>query len=94
MTFDELRDETVGAFGVIQPVSSLVLTVGLILFAVVLVRQRVVRWWAAATLPLAGAMTFFLSPVLPVPGVVWGLFGAALTLRRRQPREVRAISPE
>ncbi len=68
--------------GPIQPISTLVFTVGLIVLNIDLVRARVMPLWAAPVLVLGGLATFFLTPANWLPGVAWLLLGLVLWSRR------------
>lgn len=68
--------------GLIQALSTLIFTVGLIVFNIDLVRAKVVPWWAAPVLVLGGLTTFFLTPAIWLPGVAWLLLGLVLWSRR------------
>ena len=72
--------------GIVQAVSSVVLTLGLILFAIYLSRRGVLRWWEAAILVLAGPTTVFLSPAVPFPGAAWLITGIVLLTRAERSR--------
>jgi hypothetical protein len=71
--------------GPIQPVSTLVFTVGLIVFNIDLVRARVMPLWAVPVLALGGIATFFLTPVNWLPGLAWLLLGLVLWSRSPVP---------
>ena len=64
--------------GVIQALTSLVFTLGLILFSVDLVRAKVLPIWAAPVVVLGGLTTFYLTPVSWFPGLAWLLLGSVL----------------
>ena len=64
--------------GTAQALASIGYTVGIALFAVSLVRQRVLAWWAGLLLALTGPTSFFLTPVLPVVGLAWLVVGVVL----------------
>ena len=62
--------------GVVQTLASFALTLGAVLLAVALGRGRVLPVWTGLVL-VAGAMTtFYLTPVLPFPGLAWLALGA------------------
>jgi hypothetical protein len=82
--FEELPSH-VGA--PLQPLSTLVFTIGLIVFNIDLVRARVVPVWLAPVLVLGGLTTFFLTPAFLLPGLAWLLLGLALWLRRDRAAE-------
>jgi hypothetical protein len=85
--FEELPSH-VGA--PVQPLSTLVFTIGLIVFNIDLVRARVMPGWGATVLILGGLATFFLIPSSLLPGLAWLLLGVVLWLRRdRTPSRVR-----
>ncbi len=62
--------------GLIQALSTLVFTIGLIVFNIDLVRAKVMPVWAAPVLVLGGLTTFFLTPVNWLPGLAWRLLGS------------------
>jgi hypothetical protein len=78
--FDAPGPHQVG--GPIQPISTLVFTLGLLALNVDLVRAKVMPWWAAPVLVLGGLATFFLTPANWLPGVAWLLLGLVLWSRR------------
>lgn len=86
VTFEE-ADGLAGsnAGGVIQFLTSLVFTLGLVVFSVDLVRARVIPMWVAPVLILGGLTTVYLSPVLWMPGVAWLVLGMVLWLKRGEP---------
>ena len=67
--------------GIVRAVASLVLTVGLVLFAIHLTRTRVLPWWGGVVLVLGGPTTIFLSPAFPMPGLAWLVVGIVLLAR-------------
>ncbi len=67
--------------GLIQAPSTLVFTIGLIVFNIDLVRAKVMPVWAAPVLVLGGLTTFFLTPVNWLPGLAWLLLGSILWSR-------------
>ena len=76
--------------GLIQAFSTLVFTIGLIVFNIDLVRARVMPGWGAPVLVLGGLATFYLTPTFLLPGLAWLLLGVVLWLRRdRTPSRVR-----
>ncbi len=82
--FEELPSH-VGA--PLQPLSTLVFTIGLIVFNIDLVRARVVPVWLAPVLVLGGFSTIFLTPAFLLPGLAWLLLGVVLWLRRDRAAE-------
>jgi hypothetical protein len=64
--------------GVVQITSSLVFTVGVAVLTVDLGRARALPVWIGLVLVGGAATTFFLTPVLPLPGLAWLVFGAYL----------------
>ncbi len=71
--------------GPIQPISTLVFTVGLIVLNIDLVRAKVMPLGAAPVLVLGGLATFFLTPVNWLPGLACLLLGLVLRSRRLVP---------
>ena len=68
--------------GVIQARASLLITIGLIMFTIALVRARIMPVWAAPVLMVGGVTTFYLTPVSWIPGIAWLLLGAVLWRQR------------
>jgi hypothetical protein len=83
--FEELPGFVRGA--PVQPLSTLVFTIGLIVFNIDLVRARVVPVWLAPVLVLGGLTTLFLTPAFLLPGLAWLLLGLVLWLRRGEVAE-------
>ncbi len=81
VSFEDPRPHQTGV--PIQPVSTLVFTLGLIVFNIGLVRAKAMPLWAVPVLALGGLATFFLTPVNWLPGLAWLLLG--LVLRSRSP---------
>ena len=73
--FDALLP-TVG--GLVQALSTLVFTAGLIALNIDLVWAKVVPLWVAPVLMLGGLTTFFLTPAIWLPGAAWLLLGLVL----------------
>jgi hypothetical protein len=73
--------------GLFQALSTLVFTVGLIVFSIDLVRASVMPVWLAPVLVLGGFSTIFLGPVFLLPGLAWLLLGLVLWLRRNRAAE-------
>ncbi len=73
--------------GLFQSLSTLVFTIGLIVFNIDLVRARVMPGWVAPVLVLGGFTTFFLTPSSLLPGLAWLLLGLVLWLRRDRAAE-------
>lgn len=74
--------------GVIQLFSSLVFTMGLIVFSVDLVRAKVMPIWVGLVLILGGFATVFLTPVFWVPGVAWLVLGIVLWPKKENPTRI------
>ncbi len=70
--------------GLIQSLSTLVFTIGLIVFSIDLVRARVIPVWLAPVLVLGGFATIFLTPTFLLPGLAWLLLGFVLWSRRER----------
>ena len=83
--FEELPGFVRGA--PVQPLSTLVFTIGLIVFNIDLVRARVVPVWLAPVLVLGGFATIFLTPTFLLPGLAWLVLGFVLWSRRDAPIE-------
>jgi hypothetical protein len=69
--------------GTVQALGSAVYTVGTLLLAVELLRKRQRGWWLGLLLAITGPASFFLTPVLPIVGIVWLVVGVFLW--REQP---------
>jgi len=67
--------------GLVQTLASVALAAGVVLLAIDLARFRVLPPWLGFLLALAALSTVFLTPVVPVPGVVLTLLGVILLLR-------------
>lgn len=72
--------------GIIQALSTLVFTIGLIVFSIDLVRAGVIGW-LAPVLVLGGITTFWLTPSSLLPGLAWLLLGLVLWLRKDRAAE-------
>jgi hypothetical protein len=70
--------------GALQGLSTLIFTIGLILFNIDLVRARVMPVWVAPILVLGGLTTFWLAPAGWLPGLAWLLLGFVLWSRRER----------
>ncbi|MGI8909755.1 MAG: hypothetical protein ACR2JR_04265 [Rubrobacteraceae bacterium] len=68
--------------GVFHALSTLVFTIGLIVFSIDLVRAGVMQVWVAPVLVLGGFTTIFFTPTFLLPSLAWLLLGLALWLRR------------
>ena len=64
--------------GTVQALGSAVYTVGTLLLAAELVRRRARWWWLGLLLVATGPASFFLTPVLPIVGIVWLVVGVVL----------------
>jgi hypothetical protein len=64
--------------GTVQALGSAVYTVGTLLLAAELVRRRPRGWWLGPLLVVTGPASFFLTPVLPIVGIVWLIVGVVL----------------
>jgi hypothetical protein len=64
--------------GAFQALASLVLTIGIAILSVGLVRARVAPIWFAPVLIFGALTTVYLSPVFWMPGVVWIVLGLVL----------------
>lgn len=76
----------------IQPIATLILTLGSILFAVDLGRARAFPWFGVLLLPLAAVTTFFLTPVLVIPGLSWLVIGGILWRRATATGATRKVA--
>jgi hypothetical protein len=70
--------------GLFQALSTLVFTIGLIIFNIDLVRAGVMPVWAAPVLVAGGFATIFFTPTFLLPGLAWLLLGLVLWLRRNR----------
>jgi hypothetical protein len=78
-SYAEDFDEPLPTYGgLVQILGSLALTVGSASLAVELGRRRVLPYWLGLVLVTGAATTFYLTPVLPVPGIAWLVLGAYL----------------
>ncbi len=68
--------------GLLQSLSTLVFTLGLVVLSIDLVRASVMPGWLAPVLVLGGLTTFFLTPATLLPGLAWLLLGLVLWLHR------------
>ena len=76
--------------GLIQGFSTLIFTIGLIVFNIDLVRAGDMPVWAAPVLVSGGFATIFFTPTFLLPGLAWLVLGLVLWLRRdRTPSRVR-----
>lgn len=73
--------------GLIHALSTLVFTIGLIVFSIDLVRAGVMPVWVAPVLVLGGFSTIFFTPTFLLPGLAWLLLGVVLWLRRDRAAE-------
>jgi hypothetical protein len=80
VSFEEAALPQIG--GLIQTLSSLVFTFGLLVFNIDLVRAKVLPIWAALVVIVGGLTTFFLTPASWLPGVAWLLLGIVLWSRK------------
>lgn len=80
VSFEEAALPQIG--GLIQTLSSLVFTFGLLVFNIDLVRAKVLPIWAALVVVVGGLTTFFLTPASWLPGVAWLLLGIVLWSRK------------
>jgi len=69
----------------IQALSTLVFTFGLIPFTIDRVREKVITVWSVPVLVLGGLATFFPTPPSWIPGLAWLVVGSALLLKEREP---------
>lgn len=82
-TYDVHFEDATGLAGsdlsaMIQFFTSLIFTLGLIVFTVELVQAKVIPIWVAPVLSLGGLATVYLTPVFWVPGVAWLVLGMVL----------------
>ena len=78
-SYAEDFDEPLPSYGgLVQILGNLALTVGSASLAVELGRRRVLPYWLGLVLVTGAATTFYLTPVLPVPGLAWLVLGAYL----------------
>jgi hypothetical protein len=73
--------------GLFQALSTLVFTVGLIVFSIDLVRAGVMPVWLAPVLVLGAFSTIYLTPTFLLPGLAWLLLGLVLWSRRDRAAE-------
>lgn len=65
--------------GPLQPISSLVLALGLALLAGGAARRRLIPWWSVPIVVLGALTTFFLTPAGWLPGCAWLVLGLTLS---------------
>lgn len=74
--------------GLVQTLASLAFTVGALLLAFDLSRNRVLPIWIGLILVVGAVTTIYLTPVLPVPGLAWLVLGAVLWQKSRSSLDV------